>query len=47
MDATQEQTDVESFDVLEPLRTDSETTSGKGLQRPAEYLLVDKATCSP
>ena len=44
MDATQEQTDVESFAVLEPTADGFRNHLGKGLQRPAECLLVDKAS---
>ena len=43
MDASQEQTDVESFAVLEPSRTASATTQKAKYAVPAEALLVDKA----
>jgi catalase-peroxidase len=42
-DASQEQTDVESFAVLEPTADGFRNYLGKGLQRPAEQLLVDRA----
>jgi catalase-peroxidase len=42
-DATQEQTDVESFAVLEPTADGFRNYLGHGHQRPAEYLLVDRA----
>ena len=42
-DALQEQTDVESFAVLEPLADGFRNYLGKGARRPAEHLLVDKA----
>jgi catalase-peroxidase len=42
-DATQEQTDVESFAVLEPPADGFRSYLGKGSQLPAEYLLLDKA----
>ncbi len=42
-DATQEQTDVESFAVLEPTADGFRNYLGKGHQRPAERLLVDRA----
>jgi len=42
-DATQEQTDVESFAVLEPQADGFRSYLGKGSQLPAEYLLLDKA----
>ena len=42
-DATQEQTDVESFAVLEPTADGFRNYLGHGPQRPAEHLLVDKA----
>ena len=43
-DASQEQTDVESFAVLEPLADGFRNYLGKGARRPAEHLLVDKAS---
>jgi len=43
MDALQEQTDVESFAVLEPTADGFRNYLGKGHTLPAEYLLVDKA----
>ncbi|UVS79725.1 Catalase-peroxidase [Actinokineospora sp. UTMC 2448] len=42
-DATQEQTDVESFAVLEPTADGFRNYLGKGDRLPAEYLLVDRA----
>ena len=42
-DASQEQTDVESFAVLEPTADGFRNYLGKGNGRPAEQLLVDKA----
>jgi catalase-peroxidase len=42
-DATQEQTDVESFGVLEPTTDGFRNYVGEGAQRPAEHLLVEKA----
>ncbi len=42
-DATQETTDVESFAVLEPLTDGFRNHLGKGQDRPAEHLLVDRA----
>jgi catalase-peroxidase len=42
-DATQEQTDVESFAVLEPVADGFRNYLGEGRQKPAEHLLVDKA----
>jgi catalase-peroxidase len=42
-DATQEQTDVESFAVLEPRADGFRNYLGKGHHVPAEHLLVDKA----
>jgi catalase-peroxidase len=42
-DAAQEQTDVESFAVLEPVADGFRNYLGKGARRPAEQLLVDKA----
>ena len=42
-DALQEQTDVESFAVLEPTADGFRNYVGKGNRIPAEYLLVDKA----
>jgi catalase-peroxidase len=43
VDATQEQTDVESFANLEPTADGFRNYLGKGHRLPAEYLLVDKA----
>ncbi|WP_405650916.1 catalase/peroxidase HPI [Streptomyces sp. RK9] len=43
VDATQEQTDVESFDALEPAADGFRNYIGKGNRLPAEYLLLDKA----
>ena len=42
-DATQEQTDVESFVNLEPKADGFRNYVGKGNRLPAEYLLLDKA----
>jgi catalase-peroxidase len=42
-DASQEQTDVESFAVLEPAADGFRNYLGKGSRLPAEYLLVDRA----
>jgi catalase-peroxidase len=42
-DATQDQTDVESFAALEPTVDGFRNYLGKGQRLPAEYLLVDKA----
>ncbi|MER7009481.1 catalase/peroxidase HPI [Dactylosporangium sp. NPDC000555] len=42
-DASQEQTDVESFAVLEPTHDGFRNYLGKGHARPAEQLLVDRA----
>ncbi|MBW0089001.1 catalase/peroxidase HPI [Pseudonocardia sp. KRD-184] len=42
-DATQEQTDVESFSYLEPTADGFRNYRGKGHRLPAEYLLVDRA----
>ena len=42
-DASQEQTDVESFAVLEPTADGFRNYLGKGHRRPAEHLLVDRA----
>ncbi len=42
-DATQEETDVESFAALEPVADGFRNYLGKGLRLPAEYLLVDRA----
>ncbi|MCP2160766.1 catalase/peroxidase HPI [Williamsia serinedens] len=42
-DATQEQTDVESFSYLEPKADGFRNYLGKGNRLSAEYLLVDKA----
>ncbi|WP_406006046.1 catalase/peroxidase HPI [Streptomyces sp. NBC_00637] len=43
VDATQEQTDVESFAALEPAADGFRNYLGKGNRLPAEFLLVDKA----
>ncbi|WPO75609.1 MULTISPECIES: catalase/peroxidase HPI [unclassified Streptomyces] len=43
VDATQEQTDVESFAALEPSADGFRNYLGKGNRLPAEYLLLDKA----
>jgi catalase-peroxidase len=42
-DAPQEQTDVESFAVLEPAADGFRNYLGKGSRLPAEYLLIDRA----
>ena len=42
-DATQEQTDVESFGYLEPSADGFRNYYGKGNRLPAEYLLLDRA----
>ncbi|GIH13040.1 catalase/peroxidase HPI [Rugosimonospora africana] len=42
-DASQEQTDVESFAALEPAADGFRNYLGKGTRLPAEFLLVDKA----
>ncbi|MEU6037798.1 catalase/peroxidase HPI [Actinomadura sp. NPDC047616] len=42
-DASQEQTDVESFAALEPTADGFRNYVGKGNRLPAEYLLIDKA----
>jgi catalase-peroxidase len=42
-DASQEQTDIESFAALEPRADGFRNYLGKGNKLPAEYLLVDKA----
>ncbi len=42
-DASQEQTDVDSFAVLEPTADGFRNYGGKGDGRPAEFQLVDKA----
>jgi catalase-peroxidase len=42
-DATQEQTDVDTFAVLEPTADGFRNYAGKGDGRPAEFHLVDKA----
>ncbi len=42
-DASQEQTDVESFAALEPVADGFRNYLGKGSQLPAEYLLIDRA----
>ncbi|MGW4051119.1 catalase/peroxidase HPI [Streptomyces sp. NPDC004779] len=43
VDASQEQTDVESFAALEPQADGFRNFLGKGVRLPAEYLLVDRA----
>jgi catalase-peroxidase len=43
-DATQEQTDVESFAVLEPIADGFRNYLSEGQPKPAEHLLVDKAS---
>ncbi|WP_326723205.1 catalase/peroxidase HPI [Streptomyces sp. NBC_00243] len=43
VDATQEQTDVESFAALEPKADGFRNYVGKGNRLPAEFLLTDKA----
>ncbi|MFD0264971.1 catalase/peroxidase HPI [Streptomyces sp. NPDC127106] len=43
VDASQEQTDVESFAALEPTADGFRNYLGKGNRLPAEYLLLDKA----
>ncbi|KOG11795.1 MULTISPECIES: catalase/peroxidase HPI [Streptomyces] len=43
VDATQEQTDVESFAALEPAADGFRNYLGKGTRLPAEYLLIDRA----
>jgi catalase-peroxidase len=43
-DAAQDQTDVESFAVLEPTTDGFRNYFGPGHKRPAEHLLVDRAT---
>ncbi len=42
-DATAKMTDAESFDVLEPKADGFRNYQGKGLERPAEEALVDRA----
>ncbi|SDY08610.1 catalase-peroxidase [Amycolatopsis xylanica] len=42
-DASQEQTDVESFAALEPTSDGFRNYRGKGHRLPAEYLLIDRA----
>jgi catalase-peroxidase len=42
-DASQEQTDVESFTALEPAADGFRNYLGKGSRLPAEYLLLDRA----
>ncbi|MCF6471912.1 catalase/peroxidase HPI [Nonomuraea sp. MG754425] len=43
VDATQDQTDVESFAALEPSADGFRNYQGKGNRLPAEYLLLDRA----
>jgi catalase-peroxidase len=42
-DASQEQTDVESFAAMEPASDGFRNYAGKGDRLPAEYLLIDRA----
>uniref|UniRef100_UPI00286A5862 peroxidase family protein n=1 Tax=Pseudolysinimonas sp. TaxID=2680009 RepID=UPI00286A5862 len=42
-DASQDQTDVPSFEPLEPLVDGFRNYAGKGYRMPAEYLLLDRA----
>ncbi len=42
-DATQEQTDVESFEYMEPVADGFRNYQKSGVDTPAEYLLIDKA----
>src|SRR6202008_2832515 len=42
-DATQDQTDVESFAPLEPVADGFRNYRGKGNRMPSEYLLLDRA----
>ncbi|MCX5386239.1 catalase/peroxidase HPI [Streptomyces sp. NBC_00083] len=44
VDASQEQTDVESFAALEPTADGFRNYLGKGNRLPAEYLLLDRAS---
>lgn len=44
-DASQEQTDVSSFAVLEPTADGFRNYCTKGQNRPAEELLLDARTC--
>ncbi|GAA4575862.1 catalase/peroxidase HPI [Planotetraspora kaengkrachanensis] len=43
VDASQDQTDVESFSALEPAADGFRNYLGKGNRLPAEYLLIDRA----
>jgi catalase-peroxidase len=43
-DAAQDQTDVESFELLEPKADGFRNYLGKGNELPAEYLLLDRAS---
>jgi catalase-peroxidase len=43
-DATQEQTDIESFAVLEPTADGFRNYLGDGRPKPVEHLLVDRAS---
>ncbi|MEU6089525.1 catalase/peroxidase HPI [Streptomyces sp. NPDC047085] len=43
VDATEEHTDAESFEALEPVADGFRNYVGKGNRLPAEYLLLDKA----
>ncbi|MFI5801395.1 catalase/peroxidase HPI [Streptomyces sp. NPDC051561] len=43
VDASQEQTDVDSFDALEPAADGFRNYLGKGNRLPAEFLLLDRA----
>jgi catalase-peroxidase len=42
-DASQEQTDIESFEAMEPRSDGFRNYVGDGVRMPAEYLLVDRA----
>ncbi|MFC4852015.1 catalase/peroxidase HPI [Actinophytocola glycyrrhizae] len=42
-DASQEQTDIESFEALEPKADGFRNYRGKGNRLPSEYLLIDRA----
>lgn len=46
VDATEEHTDAESFAALEPAADGFRNYQGKGNRLPAEYLLIDRRTCS-
>jgi catalase-peroxidase len=47
MDATQAQTDVDSFAVLEPAADGFRNYVHQGLEDMAAELLLDKRNCSP